>query len=99
LIPREPWTVLQRGDILRIIGAPDAVERAGKYSGSSGDVANRLDVFAGTSRHAVTCSRSRRRRRPGLSTAGSILVIGLVAGWARSRCPVFGSIPEPAHGC
>ena len=25
------------------------------------------------------------------------IVIGLVAGWARSRYPVFGSIPEPAQ--
>jgi putative transport protein len=33
----------------------------------------------------------------GLGTAGSILVIGLAAGWARSRYPVFGSIPEPAQ--
>ena len=33
LIPREPWTVMQRGDILRIIGAPDDVERAGKHIG------------------------------------------------------------------
>ena len=33
----------------------------------------------------------------GLGTAGSILVVGLVAGWARSRYPVFGAIPEPAQ--
>src|SRR5262249_57241954 len=33
----------------------------------------------------------------GLGTAGSILVIGLIAGWARSRYPVFGAIPEPAQ--
>jgi putative transport protein len=33
----------------------------------------------------------------GLGTAGAILVVGLVAGWARSRYPVFGSIPEPAQ--
>src|SRR5262249_13903628 len=33
----------------------------------------------------------------GLGTSGSILVVGLVAGWARSRYPVFGSIPEPAQ--
>jgi putative transport protein len=33
----------------------------------------------------------------GLGTAGSILVIGLVAGWVRSRYPVFGAIPEPAQ--
>jgi putative transport protein len=33
----------------------------------------------------------------GLGMAGSILVVGLVAGWARSRYPVFGAIPEPAQ--
>ena len=33
----------------------------------------------------------------GLGTSGSILVVGLVAGWGRSRYPVFGAIPEPAQ--
>jgi putative transport protein len=33
----------------------------------------------------------------GLGTAGSILIVGLAGGWARSRYPVFGSIPEPAQ--
>jgi len=33
----------------------------------------------------------------GLGPAGSILVVGLVGGWARSRYPVFGAIPEPAQ--
>jgi putative transport protein len=33
----------------------------------------------------------------GLGTSGSILVIGLLAGWARSRYPVFGAIPVPAQ--
>jgi putative transport protein len=33
----------------------------------------------------------------GLGTAGSILVVGLVAGWARGHYPVFGSIPEAAQ--
>ena len=33
----------------------------------------------------------------GLGTAGSILVVGLVGGWARSWYPVFGAIPEPAQ--
>jgi len=32
-IPREPWTVLERGDILRIVGAPDDVERAAQLAG------------------------------------------------------------------
>jgi putative transport protein len=33
----------------------------------------------------------------GLGTAGSILVVGLAAGWARGRYPVFGAIPEAAQ--
>jgi putative transport protein len=33
LIPRETWTTLQRGDIVRIAGAPDAVERAAGHIG------------------------------------------------------------------
>ena len=33
LMPREPWTVLERGDILHIVGAPDDVERAWRHIG------------------------------------------------------------------
>ncbi len=33
LIPREPSTVVERGDILHIVGAPYGVERAGRYVG------------------------------------------------------------------
>jgi putative transport protein len=102
LMPREPWTVLQRGDILRIIGAPDDVERAGKYVGfvehdmaktdlmflAAGICAGMLLGLLKFSAGGVTL---------GLGTAGSILVVGLAAGWARSRYPVFGAIPEPAQ--
>ena len=102
LIPHEPWTVLERGDILQITGAPDEVERVGKYIGfverdlsatdltflaggiCAGMFLGLLKITAG----GITL---------GLGTAGSILVIGLVAGWARSRYPVFGAIPEPAQ--
>jgi putative transport protein len=102
LMPREPWTVLQRGDILRIIGAPDDVERAGQYVGfvehdmaktdlmflAAGICAGMLLGLLKFSAGGVTL---------GLGTAGSILVVGLAAGWARSRYPVFGAIPEPAQ--
>jgi putative transport protein len=33
----------------------------------------------------------------GLGAAGSILLVGVLGGWCRSRYPVFGSIPEPAQ--
>src|SRR4051794_3303339 len=101
-MPRDPWTVLERGDVLRLVGAPDDIDRAGKHVGfvehdpsatdltfvacgiSAGMLLGMLRVNAG----GIVL---------GLGTAGSILVVGLVAGWARSRYPVFGAIPEPAQ--
>jgi putative transport protein len=102
LIPREPWTVLQRGDLLRIIGAPDDVERAGKHIGFvERDVAKTdLMFLAGGICAGMLLGLLKITAGGvvlGLGTAGSILVVGLVAGWARSRYPVFGSIPEPAQ--
>ena len=100
-LPREAWTVVKRGDIVHMVGAPADVERAGGYIGfverdlaktdlmflaggiCAGMLLGRLEINAG----GIAL---------GLGTAGSILVVGLVAGWGRSRYPVFGAIPEPA---
>jgi putative transport protein len=102
MIPREPWTVLERGDILRVVGSPDDLERAAKLVGFVERDLARTDltflaagicggILLGLLKlHMLGVSL-------GLGTAGSILVIGLAAGWARSRYPVFGSIPEPAQ--
>jgi len=102
LIPHEAWTVLQRGDILRIVGAPDDVERAGKYIGFvERDLAKTdLMFLAGGICAGMLLGLLKLDAGGvvlGLGTAGSILVIGLIAGWARSRYPVFGAIPEPAQ--
>jgi putative transport protein len=101
-MPREPWTVVQRGDILRIMGAPDDIERAGKYIGFvERDLAKTDLMFlaggicAGMLLGVLKFSAGGVVL--GLGTAGSILVVGLAAGWARSRYPVFGAIPEPAQ--
>ena len=102
LMPREPWTVVQRGDILRIVGAPDDVERAGKHIGFVERDLSKTDL---TFLAAGICAGmllgllklSAGGVVLGLGTAGSILVVGLVAGWARSRYPVFGAIPDPAQ--
>ncbi|HXZ80880.1 MAG TPA: hypothetical protein VEG30_13195 [Terriglobales bacterium] len=102
LIPREPWTVAQRGDIVQLVGAPDDVERAGKYIGFVERDLSRTDLMflAGGICIGILLGLLKLNAGGialGLGTAGSILVIGLVAGWARSRRPVFGSIPEPAQ--
>ena len=102
LIPHEAWTVLQRGDLLRIIGAPDDVERAGKYIGFVERDPSHTDLMflAGGICAGMLLGLLKLDAGGvvlGLGTAGSILVIGLIAGWARSRYPVFGAIPEPAQ--
>jgi putative transport protein len=101
-MPREAWTVVERGDILHIVGAPDDVERASRCAGFVERDLSRSDLMFlavgicagillgllkfGTGGVAL-----------GLGTAGSILVMGLIAGCLRSRYPVFGAIPEPAQ--
>jgi putative transport protein len=102
LMPREPYTVVQRGDILKIIGAPDDVDRAAEYIGFVEHDLTKTDLMylaggicAGMLLGLLKFSAG--GVPIGLGTAGSILVVGLVAGWARSRYPVFGAIPEPAQ--
>ncbi|HXI29794.1 MAG TPA: TrkA C-terminal domain-containing protein [Vicinamibacterales bacterium] len=101
-MPREPWTVVERGDVVQLTGAPDDVDRAARYAGFVERDLSRTDlmfiaggicagILAGLLQFDVGGIAL------GLGTAGSILVVGLVAGWARSRYPVFGAIPEPAQ--
>lgn len=102
VMPREPWTIVERGDILHLVGAPDDVERAGRYVGFRERDLSRTDLtfLAGGICAGILLGLLKLRAGGialGLGTAGSILVIGLVAGWVRSRHPVFGAIPEPAQ--
>jgi putative transport protein len=101
-IPREAWTELARGDIVRIVGAPEATERAGAFIGFVEPDLSKTDltiltagICAGMVLGLITITMGGVVL--GLGTSGSILVVGLAAGWARSRYPVFGAIPEPAQ--
>jgi putative transport protein len=102
VMPREAWTVVQRGDVLHLAGAPDDVERAGTFIGFTEHDVSRTDLafLAAAVCAGILLGQLRVSLGGvplGLGTAGSILVVGLVAGWARSRYPVFGAIPEPAQ--
>jgi putative transport protein len=102
LMPREPWTLVERGDILHIVGAPHDVERAGRDVGYvEHDLSGTdLTLLAGGICAGILFGLIKLNAAGvvlGLGTAGSILVVGLVAGWVRSRYPVFGAIPEPAQ--
>ncbi len=102
LMPREPWTVVERGDILRIVGAPEDVERAGRHIGFIELDVSRTDLTFLAAGVCLGILLGMLKLNAagivlGLGTAGSVLVVGLVGGWARSRYPVFGAIPEPAQ--
>ena len=102
LLPREPWVVVERGDIVRVVGAPEDVDRVGRHLGFVEHDLSKTDLMflaagicAGILLGLLKLNASGIVL--GLGTAGSILVVGLVAGWARGRYPVFGAIPEPAQ--
>jgi putative transport protein len=101
-MPRELWTVLERGDVLHIVGAPDDVARASEHVGFVERDLSRTDmtVLAGGIVAGMILGLAKINAAGialGLGTAGSILVVGLLTGWARSRYPVFGAIPEAAQ--
>jgi putative transport protein len=102
LMPREPWTVLERGDVLRIVGAPEDVDRVSRRIGFVERDLSRTDLtfLAGAICAGILFGLIRLNASGialGLGTAGSILMFGLIGGWARARYPVFGAIPEPAQ--
>ncbi len=100
-IPFAPDTVVNRGDLLRLAGSEQDVERAGKAFGyverpsSETDVVFvGLGILLGGLFGALTL---RLGSLPiSLTASGGALVMGLVFGWLRSVRPTFGRIPEPA---
>ena len=101
-MPRESWTVVERGDVLRLVGAPADVDRAAAAAGFVERDLARTDLafLAAGICLGVVLGMVKIKVGDvalGLGTAGSILLVGLLAGWARSRYPVFGPIPVPAQ--
>ena len=101
-IPREPWTVIERGDMVRMTGSPADVDRAAAAAGFvERDLAKTdLAFLAGGICLGVLFGMLKFNlggAALGLGTSGAILVVGLLAGWARSRYPVFGAIPVAAQ--
>jgi putative transport protein len=100
-IPLSSTTHIDRGDVLRLIGAKPEVERAVKELGYPDRPTTTTDmVFVGTGivlggfvgLLSVTVAGIPLT----LTTSGGALIMGLVFGWLRSVYPYFGRIPEPA---
>ena len=100
-IPFAPSTVINRGDLMTIAGAPRDVERTGKALGYVERPSSETDVvFVGVGIFvgglvgllSVTVAGIPLS----LTASGGALIMGLVFGWLRSVRPTFGRIPEAA---
>jgi len=100
-IPLAPTTLVDRGDVLCVIGAKPEVERAAKEIGYADRPTTSTDmVFVGTGivlggfvgLLSVTVAGIPLT----LTASGGALIMGLVFGWLRSVYPFFGRIPEAA---
>ena len=101
-MPREAGVIVERGDVLKLIGSPEDLSRVGNWLGYVEADLTKTDLsfVAG----GIVCGillglviLHVHDLPLGLGTPGAILVVGLVAGWARSHYPVFGSIPEASQ--
>ena len=100
-IPFTLETTVQRGDLLRIVGATQHVERVGKILGYIERPSSETDVvFVGLGILVGGLIGLLSVRVGGLplslTASGGALIMGLVFGWLRSVRPTFGRIPEPA---
>ena len=92
---------MNRGDLLRLAGAREDVERAGRALGYIERPSSETDVvFVGlgilVGGFVGLLSVTVGGLPLSLTASGGALIMGLVFGWLRSVRPTFGRIPEPA---
>jgi len=100
-IPFGPSITLNRGDLLRLTGPTQEVERAGQalgYIERSGATTDMVFVGVGIVLGGLIGLLSIKvgGLPISLTASGGALIMGLVFGWLRSVYPTFGRIPEPA---
>jgi putative transport protein len=98
-IPILANTVIQRGDILTIVGRTQDIAAVGKVIGHPDRASDVADVaFIGAAITLGALVGALVFKVGGvpltLSTAGGALISGLVFGWLRSVRPLFGRIPS-----
>lgn len=99
-IPILPQTRLFRGDILTLSGLTKDVERVTKQLGVIDQRGNSMDVAFWAFAIVIGALLGSLVFKIGnlpltLSTAGGVLIAGLIFSWVRSFHPTFGWVPEP----
>jgi putative transport protein len=100
-MPFNADTLIDRGDVLNLIGAKHDVERVAKVLGYADRPTVMTDmifvglgIFLGGLVGLLTVTVGGLPIT--LTASGGALIMGLVFGWLRSVRPTFGRIPEPA---
>ena len=100
-MPFSRETVVERGDLLTLVGAASDVDRAAKQLGYADRSTVKTDmifvglgIFLGGLVGLLTLVVGGLPLT--LTASGGALIMGLVFGWLRSVHPTFGRIPEPA---
>ncbi len=95
-------TVVNKGDIMHLVGRREDVERAGqslgypqRYSAATDMVMLGLGCFLGTLIGMLVVSVAGIPIT--LGAGGGVLAAGLICGWLRSKRPTFGQIPDGAQ--
>ena len=101
-MPILPNAEVRRGDIFELAGRPDQVSRAAallghtESPGGQSDLAyHALGIVAGTLLGLMSVVVAGIPIT--LGVGGGVLVSGLCFGWAHTRYPVFGALPQPAQ--
>ena len=101
-LPIAPGLVLQRGDMLRIVGPEAVVQRAGTHIGTIVAPSTSIDfvvmglaIFLGGVA-GVLLSFTVGSVKISLSTSVGTLLAGLLVGYLRTHFPLFGRIPDGA---
>ena len=101
-LPLIPDAVVEAGDVIRLIGSPVDIDRAIRLIGfrEYDPEKTSIELIAGGIAVGILLGFLAIKVGGvplGLGTSGSILVVGLVAGWLRGKTPIFGAVPEPAR--
>jgi putative transport protein len=101
-VSRKDDLILEKGDVLTVIGAPHQIEAMGEYMGQIERAGVETDIITlsfgiGIGLLIGSLSVSVGGVSLGLGSAGGLLASGLFIGYRRSVKPTFGQLPEPAR--
>ncbi|HEX6884196.1 MAG TPA: aspartate-alanine antiporter [Planctomycetota bacterium] len=101
-IPIGPRTVLERGDVVRLVGPEAAVTRVAARIGATIQSTDTTDfrvlgigVVVGAV-VGIVCGFDLEGFKLSLGSSVGVLLAGIAVGWLRGRRPLFGRIPDAA---